>query len=129
MLITADTTNIWLTLFLNLFCVSLHTGLSIHRIKRDDASDESYFREVQTLKMELQQIMKGACFPILNIKLKIKIFIFIFKIIRLLSYYLLISYFNKTLDKGKYLVCEKNSHDYYCSDKFTVKYCLVTSWL
>lgn len=34
-------------------------GLSIHRIKRGDASDESYFREVQTLQMELQQIMKG----------------------------------------------------------------------
>lgn len=33
--------------------------LSIHRIKRGDASDESYFREVQTLQMELQQIMKG----------------------------------------------------------------------
>ncbi|XP_068722163.1 glutamine--fructose-6-phosphate aminotransferase [isomerizing] 1-like [Montipora capricornis] len=34
-------------------------SLSIHRINRDDASDESYFREVQTLQMELQQIMKG----------------------------------------------------------------------
>ena len=40
--------------------VFLWTGLSIHRIKRGDASDESYFREVQTLQMELQQIMKGT---------------------------------------------------------------------
>lgn len=39
-------------------------SLSIHRIKRGDASDENYFREVQTLQMELQQIMKGnySCF-------------------------------------------------------------------
>ncbi|PFX19190.1 Glutamine--fructose-6-phosphate aminotransferase [isomerizing] 1 [Stylophora pistillata] len=34
-------------------------NLSIHRIKRGDASEENYFREVQTLQMELQQIMKG----------------------------------------------------------------------
>jgi len=38
----------------------MSTGLSIHRIKRGVASDESYFREVQTLQMELQQIMKGT---------------------------------------------------------------------
>lgn len=34
-------------------------SLSIHRVKRGDASDEDYFREVQTVQMELQQIMKG----------------------------------------------------------------------
>lgn len=34
-------------------------NLSIHRIKYGDASDENYFREVQFLQMELQQIMKG----------------------------------------------------------------------
>ena len=34
--------------------------LSIHRIKYGDASEENYFREVQTLQMELQQIMKGT---------------------------------------------------------------------
>ncbi|XP_020607592.1 glutamine--fructose-6-phosphate aminotransferase [isomerizing] 1-like isoform X2 [Orbicella faveolata] len=34
-------------------------NLSIHRIKYGDASEENYFREVQTLQMELQQIMKG----------------------------------------------------------------------
>ena len=39
----------------------LCADLSIHRIKRGDASEENYFREVQTLQMELQQIMKGKC--------------------------------------------------------------------
>ncbi|KAJ7380894.1 Glutamine--fructose-6-phosphate aminotransferase [isomerizing] 2 [Desmophyllum pertusum] len=34
-------------------------NLAIHRIKRGDSSDENYFREVQTLQLELQQIMKG----------------------------------------------------------------------
>ncbi|KAL9979022.1 hypothetical protein ACROYT_G016614 [Oculina patagonica] len=34
-------------------------NLSIHRIKRGDETDDNFIREVQTLQMELQQIMKG----------------------------------------------------------------------
>lgn len=49
---------VWTVIYIYLFPPSFE-GLSIHRIKRGDASDESYFREVQTLQMELQQIMKG----------------------------------------------------------------------
>ena len=40
-------------------------GLSIHRLKKDEKTDGVMHREIQTLQMELQQIMKGL--PVWNI--------------------------------------------------------------
>lgn len=40
--------------------INLITGLSIHRVGRDLADRSPSTREITTLKMEIQQIMKGS---------------------------------------------------------------------
>ena len=86
-------------------------GLSIHRIKRGVASDESYFREVQTLQMELQQIMKGT--ELLHVNKKI---------ISKQHFVQALKFFNRTQkdNRGIFVVVLKN---YYFSLKITVMQC------